>query len=304
MKLTQTTAIYAAPIPLRLLLAITFIWAGLGKFMHQVPVQGEKAALLANMGYDFSKATPAASDADPAVPDPVPMPAPTPEETAPEETAPAPEPDADTQTEPANQPDAQSPIPALLQTAQPQAAESPSEQPAAQTTTQPAAPTYTAADFPEPVKVRSLYNLAILTYNAAHPTPDEQGVTPPPIWPDWAARDAWPRYTAWAAAITEVAAGVLILVGLLTRLSAFSLATVMLSAIWLTEVGPAIQSGDALLGFLPNHDIWNIYAWRPVLWQFSLFGAAVALALAGPGALAIDRVAGSTDLDELDDDDE
>ena len=52
MKLTQTTAIYAAPIPLRLLLAITFIWAGLGKFMHQVPVQGEKAALLLDEGID------------------------------------------------------------------------------------------------------------------------------------------------------------------------------------------------------------------------------------------------------------
>ena len=64
MQLAKSTAIFAAPVPLRLILAITFIWAGLGKIVHTVPVQGEQAALLANMGYRFDAAPPPGTDTD------------------------------------------------------------------------------------------------------------------------------------------------------------------------------------------------------------------------------------------------
>jgi uncharacterized membrane protein YphA (DoxX/SURF4 family) len=293
MKLAHASALYAAPIPLRLVLALTFIWAGLGKIIHEVPVQGEQAALLANMGYDFSNTTPA-----------------TPDEETPDAEPTAESQDSSDAGEATPNPENQiATPPALLALALQDDTESapadsdtnptPDPQQAA-----PATPTYTAADFPDPVEVKSLYNLAILTYNAAHPTPDADGNTPPPIWPEWAARDDWPRYMAWAAAAVELLAGILIALGLLTRLSAFSLAGVMLTAAWLTELGPAIQSGDTLLGFLPNHDPWDINAWRPVLWQCSLFGAAVALTLTGPGAIALDRVPTDPDLDDDDDDDD
>lgn len=318
MKLAHASALYAAPVPLRIVLALTFIWAGLGKFIHQVPIQGEQAALLANMGYDFSNAKPATPDEE--TDQDLKEPAET--ESSDESTSiehrfpdqPIPPTVISTRDiyaprgpEPSMSINGQRPaLPALLQIDTSNAADSndPNSEPDPDLQqTAPAAPTFTAADFPEPVEVRSLYMVSILTYNAAHPTPDAEGNTPPPIWPDWAARDAWPRYTAWAAAATELAAGVLIAIGLLTRLSAITLATVMLSAAWLTELGPAIQAGDTLLGFLPNHDIWDIYAWRPLLWQCSLFGAALALALTGPGAIAIDHVPVDRDDDDDDDDD-
>ena len=192
------------------------------------------------------------------------------------------------------------PIPPLLslaQTAQPETeAEAEARQPVS-------TPAYTAADFPEERSVKSLYKLALLTYSAAHPSPGADGVTPAPIWPEWAARDHWPITLAWAAAITELAAGVLIAIGLITRLSAISIAVIMLNAAWLTELGPAIQSGHTHLGFLPDYPVWDTNLWKPLLWQLSLFAGAIALALAGPGALAIDRAPRDhTDSDELDED--
>jgi uncharacterized membrane protein YphA (DoxX/SURF4 family) len=275
MQLAKATAIYAAPVPLRLILAVTFIWAGLGKVVHTVPVQGEQAALLANMGYRFDAAPPPADPAD----------------ANPADTAPA---NADqTDAGPDATTDAQTPpLLALAQDADAAAEAAP-----------PTPPAFTAADFPEPRQVRSLHMIAVLTYTAAHPSPAEDGSTPSPIWPEWAARDHWPITMAWVAAITELAAGILVGVGLLTRLAALSLAATMLTAAWLTELGPAIQAGNTLFGFLPGHDLWDVYAWRPLLWQLALASAAISLALAGPGSLAIDRAPhDDEDDDELEED--
>ena len=290
MQLAKATAIYAAPIPLRLILALTFIWAGLGKIVHEVPVQGEQAALLANMGYRFSNTGPntlpsAAPDTTPTgQPDQDPPTQPTPD--------PTPEPEPDPAPPPLNEPAPD--LPPLLTLAQSDAA-----QPAARH----APPLYTAADFTEPQQVRSLHTIAILTYTAAHPPLAEDGSAPNPIWPEWAARDHWPITIAWIAAITELTAGILVGIGLLTRLAAVSLVGTMLTAAWLTELGPAIQSGNALFGFIPDYDIWDIYAWRPLLWQLALAADALALCFAGPGALAIDSVAGDDAADdELDED--
>lgn len=273
MQLAKSTAIFAAPVPLRLILAITFIWAGLGKIVHTVPVQGEQAALLANMGYRFDAAPPPGTDTD--------------------------EPDIDGET-PAADDDAVDGTPPLLALAQDDAA---TDEQAEPTDPSPATPAFTAADFPEPREVRSLHMIAILTYTAAHPAPNEDGDTPAPIWPEWAARDHWPITMAWVAAITELAAGILVGIGLLTRLAALSLAITMFTAAWLTELGAAIQSGNTLFGFLPGHDLWDVYAWRPLLWQLALAACAISLTLAGPGALAIDRAPGDEeDEDELEED--
>lgn len=276
MHLARSSAIYAAPIPLRLVLAATFIWAGLGKVVATFPVQGEQAALLANMDYKFP------APAQPAHPAPQgeaqPPAAP---ETPPENGSPE-TPSARDQAPP----DPLAAAPNLYRVA----------------LANQAAVSRTAADFPDPIEVKRLYGLALLTYTAAHPAPNPDGTIPRPIWPEWAARDSWPIVLAWAAAITELAAGILVLVGLLTRLSALSIASVMAVAMWLTEFGPAIQAGQTVLGFLPQRDPWDTLAWKTLLWQLSLFGAALSLAFAGPGALAIDRAPHPND--DLDDEDD
>jgi uncharacterized membrane protein YphA (DoxX/SURF4 family) len=277
---------FLAPLPLRLLLAATFIWAGLGKIVATMPVQGEQAALLANMGYAF------------------PTPAP-----APDQPTPDPTPESPAQPEPA-QPEPTPPTEAAPPPAEPASVPPPLDEHARAfdagprvLTVQHTAIARTAAEFPDPIEVRRLYGLALLTYRAAHPTPNPDGTLPRPMWPDWAARDHWPITLAWAAAISELVAGVLVLVGLLTRISALAIAFIMASAMWLTEIGPAVQLGDAILGFLPRRDPWDVTAWRTILWQLALFGAALALAFAGPGAISIDGVASDHD-DDLEDDDE
>jgi len=308
MSLAKASAFYVAPIPLRLILAVTFLWAGMGKLVATMPVQGEDAALLANMGVQLPAPAPTAEPAstkstegEPAgEPDtaengtPPADPAATPPGDEPTGT---PDPPADPTPPPPETPGTQ------LPETQPPETETPEPQ-----TPKPGTLAHAAEDYPDPVEVKRLHGLALLTYNSAHPRPNEDGTPGKPIWPDWAARDHWPVTLAWAAAITEVAAAVLILVGLLTRLSALAIAFVMLSAAWLTQIGPAIQSGDTLLGFLPNHDLWDTAAWNTLLWQVALVGAAFSLLLAGPGCLSLDRAIGSKprrdDFDDEDDDED
>lgn len=274
MQLSKASAIYAAPIPLRLILALTFLWAGFGKVLNTIPVQGEHAALLANMGYDF--------------------PQPEQDQTDPPESQSDTAPDQEQDSPPAD-------LPPLLSIAQDQSPDEPAKQPTPQAES-PITPRFTAADFQTETQVKALYGLAILTYTASHPDPREDGSIPPPIWPEWAARGSWPITTAWATAIVEIAAGLFVLVGFLTRLSAIALGTLMATAAWLTQIGFAIQSGNTFLGFLPAHGLWDITAWQPLLWQLALMCAAFSLALAGPGAIALDRIPGSPHDDDDDDD--
>src|SRR5690606_33209558 len=73
----QRLAVGVAPLLLRVALAITFIWAGLGKVAATMPVSGQAAATLANMGVSIPNApvlpTPTAGLDGP--PDGEPMPA-------------------------------------------------------------------------------------------------------------------------------------------------------------------------------------------------------------------------------------
>lgn len=151
---------------------------------------------------------------------------------------------------------------------------------------------YTAAEFPDAIEVPRVYGLALLLHKAANPPASADGSSANQmmrLWPQRMARGMWPVRLAWMVAITEVVAGLFVLVGLLTRASAVALAGTMLGAIWLTEIGPAMQAGTTVLGVLPDRDPFSADAWRALLWQVSLFMGAMALVLLGSGALGFDR---------------
>lgn len=278
MRKRDSAGLAIAPLFLRLVLAVVFIWAGLGKFMHTFPVQGEDAAILANYG---------------VIPNP----------QAPNRAAPPIDSDAGAD-----------PIVPADEAAEPEAEDVPTTDDGPQAMGEPiwgpmgtgsgllvsrqsSAPTRvlaTAADFPEAVEVRGYAGLVLALHRAIHPglNPDDSAPLMR-LWPDFdpsTEYDHWPRYAALAAALTELIGGILILVGLLTRFSAFGIANVMLVAMWLTGFGPAIQSGSTRLGFLPDYPWFGSDQWTLLLFQFSLFGAAMALVFAGPGTLSMDRL--------------
>lgn len=248
-------AVSYAPVFLRAALAITFLWAGLGKIFATFPVKGEPAAVLANMGIlTPNVAPPPAPPSDPAQPIPTPG-----ASNAPTNSG--------------------SPIaagPGLLTLAQ-----------TAPVTSGPAQ--FTADDFGEPVTVRRLWGIALRIHTAAHPSAKADGSAGSSTWPKALASGLWPKYLALAVLLAEIGAGLAVAFGLFTRVSGLSLAGVMLGAIWLDQCTPAIQSANTLLFVLPNHDLWSVEGWRPLLWQFSLFSSAIALALIGPGVMSADR---------------
>jgi len=263
MRARDRTALALAPLFLRLALALTFVWAGLGKFVHRFEVQGEQAAILANYG---------------VLPNPhAPVRAAPPAETPPADAEPTPE-----DTAPPGASD------------QPQSLAPPGHH-SSLVSWQAESPTLaTAADFPEPVSVRGWAGLVLLLHSAIHPGLNAEDSSPlRPLWIDFDPKtdyDPWPRYAALAAAVTELVGGVLIGIGLLTRLSALSVAGVMLGAIWLTVIGPAIQSGQTVLGILPDHAAFDNEAWTGPMWLFSLLCCSLALCFAGPGTLSLDRL--------------
>lgn len=251
---THAKPLTIAPLLLRLCLGTTMLWAGLGKIIPTMPVQGEQAATLARLG---------------VIERPV------------------------TET-----PQGQEP---------------------------------TAAEFPGERQVRRVYGITLMLAKQADPstpaadapptpetpattptpppanapaTPDEPGIEPiagagtssplvTRLWPQFLSTGRWPVYCAWAAALTQTIGGTLVLVGLLTRFSGFALAGVMGTGMWLTQIGPAMKSGNAALGFLPNHGAWDLVngqaAFATLLWQFSLLSMALALLFMGAGRASIDR---------------
>ncbi len=169
----------------------------------------------------------------------------------------------------------------------------------------PSRPVYTPADFPNPVPVRGLYRLVLLMHDANQPSGTRADGSPlPPIWPDVASSGNRLVLLAWGAALCELVFAILCLAGFLTRLGALSFAGVMLVAIWLTEIGPAIQSGTTVLGFLPDRPPFDPGAWSVLLWQFAILMSALALLFLGPGRLSIDHLlfGGFTSRNDDDDD--
>lgn len=271
-------ALHAAPIALRIGLGITFLWAGTAKITQQMtPTPTQQAKLLAwgigNPPETQPETPPQSPQPAEATPQTAPVPSNTPPAQPPTDT-PAPDP----------APPAQQPIDAPA----PQSETPPDPQPE----NQPQALTVSFAADPQPV--RRVMDLALLIDSAANPGPDEYGTPQTQLLPDAVAKGKWPVYLAWTAAVVELVAGAAVLLGFFTRLACLPLAATMAAAIWLTQIGPAIQTGTTLLGVLPSgifdlqpdHD----YAYTQLLWQLALLLMALALFLTGPGALSIDRV--------------
>jgi uncharacterized membrane protein YphA (DoxX/SURF4 family) len=91
----------------------------------------------------------------------------------------------------------------------------------------PAAKNYSAADFPQPIQVRRLHGITLMVLRAASPHTDEQGTPRTQLLPSRLGDGNIPVYMAWAAALTENIAGLFVMVGLLTRVSALALAATM-----------------------------------------------------------------------------
>jgi uncharacterized membrane protein YphA (DoxX/SURF4 family) len=251
-----------APIFLRVAVGVTFLWAGLGKLEGEMRVSGESAAALANMGLHAARKQAQA-------PGPVAPSAPAPEPVMPDGQSPQ-SPHADGPAVDAKPADAVLP-----------------EKPATAEGT--SAHVYSAAEFLKEIEVKRVYGLALTLHKAAHPVPRADASVPATLWPARLGRGGWPLFFAWSVAIVEVVGGVCVLVGLLTRAGAVALAGVMLGAVWLTEIGPAVQAGTTVLGFIPDRDWLAVDQWKTLLWQFALLMGACALACLGSGALGFDR---------------
>lgn len=312
MRLRDQVALTLPTLFLRLTLGAVFLWAGSGKFLGTMTVSGERAARLANIGIMPMPVGQDNLDMPTALPEESALPEDMPDEvdpssaTNPIEDLPTPSPSSPVESndgsEPADQGQAQPPLDEQAKEIIEQIKgtlgdpEKPKEQlPMPSGTLEPVQMSnkvYVAADFPEPGQVKQLYGISLILNKAANPglTPDSQPIAP--IIPEMFGEGIWPTALAWAAAITEIAAGALLILGFLTRISAFGLLVVMLTAIWLTQIGPAaVQSGDALLGFLPRvDDPWNPGAYQSLLWTVSLAAMSASVMLLGSGAIGIDRI--------------
>ena len=124
---------------------------------------------------------------------------------------------------------------------------------------------------------------------AAYPQPSVGVPNPKPFWPAIFATSPWVVWLAFGAAVVELFAGVLLLVGFLTRLSSLMLVLVMATAMWLTQIGPALSTGQTQFGILPDKTWWDPQLWTPFFWQLLIMASGIAVACMGAGALSVDR---------------
>lgn len=307
MRLRDTIALTLPSFLLRLVLGITFIWAGTGKLMGTMRVSGDDAARLANMGVLLDPVSPESTPTDPD-PDPeqppqpqAPLPEPTPNPTP--DTAP--EPSAEPSTDqPAQEPPQQPAQQPAKDTEKPAEVDETSDESRLGTAATRTHPPYrltsvmqtstdrTASDFPEPMECQRVYSIALMISKAADPGLTEDSHPIRPIMPANLADGHWPKTLAWAAAITEIGAGGFLLLGLLTRISALGTLSVMLVAMWMTQFGPAaLHSSDAILGFIPNNQPWyDPGSYANLLWQLALASMSLAVVFLGSGPIGLDRL--------------
>jgi len=309
MRLRDQVALTLPTLFLRIILGITFLWAGTGKLVGTYTITGNDAARLANIGIiptapsdptaipqldstpESTTDAPDQESFEPSVPPTEDLQEPITEPT----TAPATENATETieqmiedakENLPETLPDLPTPPAEKLQTDQQH------DQQYDFHSIQYAGTTYAATDFPNDMEVKQVYSIALMILKASDPGLTQDSTPIDPIMPAIFASNPWPKALAWAVAITEIAAGVFLLLGFLTRLSALSVFCVMLVALWVTQFGPAIiQSNDALLGFIPRMDNpWASASYAGLLWQLALTAMAGSVFFMGSGAIGIDRL--------------
>ncbi|MCC6428814.1 MAG: DoxX family membrane protein [Phycisphaerales bacterium] len=262
----QSLAASFAPIFLRLVLGVIFLRAGLVKVMEKIDYSGEDAVLLAKWGVAPGSDAAAGPTAVP-VPDAKvgSTPAPASESTPPENPSlPTTPPAPNTPTDPAT----------------PAAPTNSTTPPEAQATTSTPAAT---------VRAMTLYSIATMVHHAANPAPKADGTAGKALAPSKAAEGKAPVILAWTATITELAGGILVLIGFMTRLMSLGFACTMGVAMWLTQIGPAIAAGTAKFGFIPAYGPFDPQ-WGSLFLQFALLGSSLALLFAGAGMLSLDRL--------------
>lgn len=291
MRLRDQVALTLPSLFLRLILGITFLWAGTGKLVGTYTVSGDDAARLANIGIMPTAPSPQSTPnpiSEPVIEDPEDLTPTLPEtddsiappaEAIIEKTDDAPEIGEDLIEKSTEQ------LPGVTN-------EEDNENEIRLQTVQYSGASYAASDFPDPMEVKRVYSIALMLSRAADPglTADSSPIEP--IMPEMFGSGLWPKVLAWAAAITELAAGVFLIIGLFTRISSLCILSVMLTAIWMTQLGPAtIQSNNAILGFIPNHaDLWSPGSYSTLLWQLALAGMSLAVFFLGSGAIGVDRM--------------
>ncbi len=284
-----------AGLVLRLAVGTVLIWAGLGTSCHDMPVQGEKAAILANLGVIAGPATGPATTPPP--------------DEAPEETPlePAAEDESPTTVKGPASADAHFIRVAAATPAVPTTA----PKPAPKAATPPAvAKRYTAADYPDPVDIVRWRGLVLVMYEGQINASGRR-IVPESI----ATNGRFLTYLAGGASWIALIGGLALLLGAMTRLAALLAAGVSGGAMWLSEIGPALGSRDAILGMIPDPHLGDPAlaptAWAGLLLHLLLFASVLALAMMGGGRLSLDHwfwgdkpPPGNEYNDDDDDDDE
>ncbi len=252
MGLRQTAGLRLAPVLFRLALGVTFIWAGHGKVLTKSAYSPDDLAALANMGVSaaVAAARPSAETATPPA--------------APSTTPPK-----------SSDPDAPLPEPAKPSSS------------ALASTSSVAGRRFTPAEFDANVNLAGLYRVALLLRSsAADPAEREDGSRPMRLWPKTLGESAWPARLAWAVALTELIAGSLVLVGFMAQFAALGLVGVMLGALWLATIGPAINAPKQFLFLLPELSAFQ--AWQSFALQMCALACAFGVACIGAGWLSVD----------------
>jgi len=278
MRFRDQVALTLPALILRLTLCLNFVWAGLGKILGETTVTGADAARLHNMGISLS--TPATLPTPPEAPAPA---RPLPETTPPQTEA---------QTQPETLPPSDLIVPDETDTPTPPASPMALGLPAPRwIPVQNTRPVLTAADVPTEHRVQRVHGITLLLSRAADPGLDAQSRPIPRTMPEWVGADRWPVYLAWAAAVTELLAAFMLLFGVLTRLGAIFIIGIMLQAMWLTQIGPAVVGRvDSLIGFLPKAaDPWSPAAYQTLFFQLCCLAMAKAVFLLGSGPIGFDR---------------
>ena len=277
MTFRQRLGLGVPPILLRLAIAATFIWAGSGKFFGPITLSPEQEATLRAI---HSGAAPA--------------------------PAPTPAPPASSADAPAGKPTAAAPAASrllLIQNAQPAEPEptpdassdqSATDQPAKPDANAPAPTKAEGAEAPASAstapgpKRRAVDGITLLIH--AQATPNEKGEA---LLPAFMGKGKWPMWIANTEGVVELLGGILIFLGLFTRLWSLALAGVMVGALWMTSIGPVVIYGapgwPAFMPVLPALDGFRVSAWQTWLWQLGVLCGALSLFCLGAGGLSLDR---------------